>query len=256
MKYTDAHCHLHLPALAPQLAQTLKEHPNSCLAAAAAEESDWSLLVAWKGVDSKHRAICLGLHPCQADLADLPSCLRRLKNRLERGEANAVGEIGLDRALKCDLAKQKWLLHEQLELARECRLPVVLHVVRSHGAMLDTLARYDGVRGVIHGFCGHPQVLQRYLKLGMNISLNCSQLLLSAGSESEEKWREIVKVLPLPRMMLESDCCLDKNGHPRALVDTDKAAWLIAEYKGCSTGEVCNAVAKNVVSFYGLEDNS
>ena len=252
MIYADSHSHLHLPALATLFSQVCQRHPNSYFAAAAAEESDWPLLLAWKQQNPRRRAICLGLHPSQAESQNMLECLERLQCVLEQGGVSAVGEIGLDYALPVNRKQQQELLQNQLRIALEANLPVVLHGVRCHGQMIETLKKCSVERGMVHGFNGHPQVLLGYLKQGMLISLNSSQLLSSREHGTEGKWREIVQNLPLSRLMLESDCCLDRNGNARTLIDTELVAQRIATYKGCSENEVLECAVNNMLYFYAL----
>lgn len=153
----DAHCHLDDPAL-PENArlQARQAGVDGWLCAGYSPER-WPVQA--EIADAWH---AFGLHPwASGSLESLPGFLR---------DAVAVGEIGLDRA-RAPLAPQLEPFRAQLALARERRLPVILHVVRAHGKALEIL-RADGVgQGMLHGFRGPAEVLPAWLELGFYVSL-------------------------------------------------------------------------------------
>ena len=95
----------------------------------------------------------------------LHDALAALESRLDR--VVAIGEMGLDHGTTRDpvtRAAQRASFRAQLALARERDLPVVLHVVRAHGAALEVL-QSDGVPcrgGLVHGFSGSLEVARGY----------------------------------------------------------------------------------------------
>lgn len=139
--------------------------------------------------------IAQGLHPWWTDQSppDLVRCLESLV-----AEGVAVGECGLDfyRAREeQDRELQRRVLREQLQLARRYRLPVVLHCVRSHQALLDELKQFPELRFMIHGFLGSLQEATNWLKRDAYLSLGPHAL----------SRHDLMKRLPLDRVLIETD---------------------------------------------------
>ena len=89
----------------------------------------------------------------------------------------AIGEIGLDRSRHVppdSFERQESYFRAQLALARDLNLPVVLHVVRAHGAALDIL-RSDGLPracGVMHSYSGSGEMVPAFAALGLMFSFS------------------------------------------------------------------------------------
>lgn len=117
-----------------------------------------------------------GLHPVYldehqpADLIELGDWLTRLAGH---PQLCAVGEIGLDYFLEqLDRQRQQQLFEAQLQLAADFQLPALLHVRRSHAAVIATLKRFKLKRaGIIHAFAGSREEAREYLKLGFKLGL-------------------------------------------------------------------------------------
>lgn len=117
-----------------------------------------------------------GLHPVYlddhqpADLQHLGDWLARLAGH---PQLCAVGEIGLDYFLQhLDRERQQALFEAQLQLAADFQLPALLHVRRSHAAVIATLKRFKLQRGgIIHAFAGSREEAREYLKLGFKLGL-------------------------------------------------------------------------------------
>jgi len=153
----DAHCHLDDPGLPANGREEARRAGVSGWLCAGFSPERWA---AQAGIPDAWHAF--GLHPwAKGSLESLPGLL---------SQAVAVGEIGLDRS-RGRLADQVPVFRAQLALARERGLPVVLHVVRSHGKTLE-IVRADGVPGgMVHGFRGPAEVLDAWLELGFYVSL-------------------------------------------------------------------------------------
>lgn len=105
-----------------------------------------------------------GVHPWDAEREDTATLGQRL------GDAQAVGETGLDFA--CDVAReaQTAALRAQLRLARERGLPVVLHCVRAFEPLMRELAACEPRAVIFHGFIGSPEQARRALTKGYFLS--------------------------------------------------------------------------------------
>ncbi|WP_313950485.1 TatD family hydrolase [Accumulibacter sp.] len=146
-----------------------------------------------------------GIHPLfvrharQADLAALSDWLQRSMAGPDRPVA--VGEIGLDLFVS-DPAfdRQEEFFVEQLKIARETELPVLLHVRRSVDQVLKHLRRIRVKGGIAHAFNGSRQQADEFIKLGFKLGFGGA--MTYAGST---RIRRLAASLPLDSIVLETD---------------------------------------------------
>lgn len=121
---------------------------------------------------------------------------------LAREQPVAVGEIGLDFFIDTlDREHQQTLFEQQLALAKDFDLPVILHVRRSHDAVLSTLRRFRLPRGgICHAFAGSPDQAVHYLKLGFLLGFGGA-----ATFDRASRLRSTFRSLPLESIALETD---------------------------------------------------
>ena len=115
----------------------------------------------------------------------------------------AIGEIGLDYPCQNEVIeeKQKEIFKEQLELAQELNLPIIIHCRRAHNELLKILELYVThytLHGVIHCFSGHWSQAERYLKIGFYLGFN--------GIIYKLNLDKIIEKTPLDRILIETDC--------------------------------------------------
>lgn len=114
----------------------------------------------------------VGIHPEEIDGSLPEDWLQCLRVWLERGDAVAVGEIGLDYHWE-DCApreRQREVFAAQLSLAKELDLPVCVHDRDAHADVLDLLREYRP-QGVLHCFSGSLEMAREILDLGMYIGI-------------------------------------------------------------------------------------
>lgn len=128
----------------------------------------------------------------------------------------AVGEIGLDYYhidIRFDASevkqKQKEIFWRQLELAKNLKLPVIIHCRQAHDDMLSILKKFrnehkdalpkDKPWGVMHCFSGDEELAWQYFSLGFNISFT-GLITFSA------QWDDLIRRLPGDKFMIETDC--------------------------------------------------
>ena len=113
----------------------------------------------------------LGIHP--SDAYDYNEDVRA--EIIEKANSNkkilAIGEIGLDYYWEenPDRETQKRVFREQMELARELKLPVVIHDRDAHKDTLDIMKEYPEVKGIVHCFSGSVEFAKECVKLGYYI---------------------------------------------------------------------------------------
>jgi TatD DNase family protein len=146
-----------------------------------------------------------GLHPVYLDdhrpqhLSELGDWLTRLAGHRQ---LCAVGEIGLDYFIETlDRDRQQALFEAQLQLAVDFNLPALIHVRRSHAAVIATLKRFRLKRaGIIHAFAGSQEEAREYIKLGFKLGLGGAPTWPQA-----QRMHRVLGALPLDSVVLETD---------------------------------------------------
>ena len=149
-------------------------------------------------------AYALGLHPLWIDRAteDHVEVLRdRVSAAMTDPRFVAIGEIGLDFfAEGLDRARQEWFYREQLRIAREFALPVIIHVRRSADVLMKHLRRIEVVGGIAHAFNGSPQQAGQFIDRGFRLGFGGA--MTYAGSL---RIRRLAAELPDEAIVLETD---------------------------------------------------
>jgi len=141
-----------------------------------------------------------GLHPMYIRV-HRPGHLADLRAQIEAERPVAVGEIGLDFFVKdLDPAAQEFFLVEQLKIAREFDLPVLLHCRKSNDELLKHLRRIGVRGGIAHAFNGSPQQADEFIKLGFKLGFGGAFTWPRAN-----KLRRLAVDLPLDAIVLETD---------------------------------------------------
>ncbi|MCM8710717.1 TatD family hydrolase [Clostridium sp. SYSU_GA19001] len=144
----------------------------------------------------------VGIHPEHAeDFND--DVLGKLRLLAKNKKVKAIGEIGLDYYYEENPARdiQKKVFRAQMNLADELKLPVVIHDRDAHEDTLSILKEFPQVNGVIHCFSGSVEFARECLKLGYYIGFTGVVTFKNA-----KKIIEVVKEVPLSRMLVETDC--------------------------------------------------
>jgi TatD DNase family protein len=144
--------------------------------------------------------LAYGCHPWRAagasDAESLAAALEGLAAPV------AIGEIGLDASGRHreQMDTQQDAFLAQLDLARQLDLPVVLHVVRAHGAALACFDRCPAPSGIVHGFSGSTEVAGEWIRRGFLLSFG--HLVCDKRSK---RARIAASQVPLDRLLVESD---------------------------------------------------
>ena len=164
----------------------------------------------------------------------------------------AVGEIGLDyHWMNSTKEKQRELFVAQIELAKAKGLPVIVHDREAHGDTLDIL-KATKPSGVLHCFSGSVEMAREVIKLGMFLGFNGV-----ATFKNARKIPEVIKEIPLDRIVLETDCpYLAPEPHRGKRNDSSFIPFIaqrIGEILGISAQEVLDITNKNARALYNLK---
>lgn len=237
----DTHCH---PYLCTDPDGVLARARDAGVTAFVVPAYDTASAAAVDDLAERHPDVhpAHGLHPWAA--AE-PLDLSALEERLKRPGVVAVGEIGLDAKVEePDLERQTAVLRDQLALARELDLPVILHVRGAFEPMLEILATDGAPRGVVHAFSRGPELARRFTDLGFHLGIGGAVTRPTA-----RRPRRSAVTAPLDRILLETDApSIGLDGvpagesEPRHVVDVCAA---LAELRGMASGELAAGTSTN-----------
>lgn len=192
-----------------------------------------------------------GVHPHEAE-----SCkdgyISVLKKLCAEEKCVAVGEIGLD--YHYDFSPrdiQKTVFEQQLILAKELDLPVIIHDREAHEDTMNLLKKYRP-KGVVHCFSGSAEMAKEVLKLGMYIGLGGAVTFKNA-----RKPREVAEIVPEDRLLIETDCPymtpVPFRGQRCDSSFIPYTADVLAQVRGVTADEILNLTRKNANTLFGLE---
>lgn len=144
----------------------------------------------------------VGIHPEHADIVN-EEIIEELRNLAQSPKVRAIGEIGLDYYYEENPPReiQKVAFKLQMELAKELKLPVVIHDRDAHKDTLDILKEFPEVTGVVHCFSGSVEFAKECLNLGYYIGFTGVITFKNA-----KKIAEVAKEVPMDRILVETDC--------------------------------------------------
>lgn len=192
-----------------------------------------------------------GLHPMYLDVHRREH-LDELRDWIERERPLAVGECGLDFFVEgLDADAQQLYFDAQLQLAREFELPVIVHARRAVDAVIASLRRVGGLRGVVHSFSGSAEQAAQLHRLGF---------LLGIGGpvtfERANRLRGIVAAMPLEQLLLETDSPDQPGSTHRG--ERNEPAYLVevldvvARLRGVEREAISEATARNAERLFKL----
>lgn len=210
--YCDCHGHWTDPRVSEELRQqwmsdSLKNNITLFMEAGVDPEG-WQRQIALQKRFPKNFKNAFGLHPYFVAQNDANTCEEAM-NELAKvlNLAAGLGETGLDfreQYVQNDADDRQIVFFEnQIQLAKAFKKPLVLHVVRAHSEALKVLNIWeaDEVGGMVHAFNSSIEVAEQYLNLNFLISVGGA-----ITYEKNKKLMEAVKVIPLEKLLLESDC--------------------------------------------------
>ncbi|MGN0543277.1 MAG: TatD family hydrolase [Acutalibacteraceae bacterium] len=192
-----------------------------------------------------------GVHPHEAAECK-KGYLPVLKKLCNEEKCVAVGEIGLD--YHYDFSPrdiQLQIFEQQIVLAKELDLPIIVHDREAHEDTLTLLKRYKP-KGVVHCFSGSAEMAAEIVKLGMYIGLGGAVTFKNA-----RKPLEVAAFVPADRLVIETDCPymtpVPFRGQRCDSSFIPYTARVIAGVRGVSEDEILDLTRKNANTLFGLE---
>lgn len=192
----------------------------------------------------------LGIHPLCVDTAQ-DDDLIRLRHAIEAALSDhafvAVGEIGLDGFVPvADPQRHEHFLVEQLRLAREFELPVILHVRRAQDRVLKYLRRIGVAGGIAHAFNGSQQQAEHFIGLGLALGFGGAMTF-----ERALQIRRLAVGIEPQHLVLETDAPDIAPawhwGGRNAPEELPRIAQVLGELRGQSAGQVAEQTGANAL---------
>lgn len=261
----DTHCHLDAVSLAPtslllELEEATKGVAHCVIPAVEVANFDTVRTLA----HALGYSYGLGIHPLVVERTSEDD-LSLLKSMLEKYQYDprlvGIGEIGLDGFYgfgNVISEKQEFFFREQLKIARELDLPVMLHVRRAVDKVLKHLRDIPVRGGIAHAFNGSLQQAHHFIQRGFKLGFGGA-----VTYERARHLRQLVQTLPLDALVLETDApdmpphWLYVTAEQRAagIVPPDnipaelpRIAALIADLRGITPEALAQATTQNAMA--------
>jgi len=252
----DSHAHLEMPEFKKDLEAVIQRAEESgveYIFTVGTEKKDWKKALE---IANSHPSIyaILGVHPHNAKEID-DETYPVLEELCQNEKVKAFGEIGLDffRNLSPrDIQLKRF--REQIGLAKELGLPIVVHDREAHQETMEILKseKAEECGGIIHCFSGNYEMAKVCIEMGFYISIPGSITFKNA-----EGFREVVKKIPLESLLVETDAPFltpepfrGKRNEPSYVRYT---AQKVAEIKNVSLERVAEATTENALRVYKLK---
>ncbi len=252
--WIDTHCHLDAHEFGNEsAAQALqaKAAGVDMIVIPAVETANFPI-VAGLAASVDNACYALGIHPIYVPHAkedDLRVLREQVAAAMSDARFVALGEIGLDFFIPmltepAMREKQIFFFREQLKIAREFSLPVLMHVRRSQDVILKHVRQIPPAGGIAHAFNGSDQQAKTYIDLGFKLGFGGAMTFTRAL-----QIRRLAAELPLESIVLETDAPDISPAwiHPgrNSPDQIPRIGAVLAELRGVSVEEVAQATTTN-----------
>lgn len=260
MRYFDIHSHLNLSALKErqdEIIQILEEREVGTITVGTDYET--SALAVEIAQKSANLFSSIGFHPSDAGKKDFD--LAKFKELVGKEKVVAIGECGLD-YFRIDAndtetkSLQKEIFIQQINLALEKNLPLILHVRPQKGTMdayEDVLSILENLetkpKGDVHFFVGSPDIAKRFLAIGFYLSF-------TGVITFARDYDEVIRLTPIERILTETDAPfvapIPHRGKECEPWMVEEVAKKIAEIKSLDPKSVRQQILGNVKTLFGI----
>lgn len=198
--FIDTHCHLSVKDF-DDIEKVIKEAESADVRRIIISGCDKDSIKEAVEISKKYENVylSLGYHPSEANITNIQDIDELKEIIISNDKVVAIGEIGLDYHWeKENKDKQKQLFKDMLSLAKEVKLPVVIH---SRDAFQDTydILKESNVTGVIHCFSGNIENARKYINLGFYLGIG------GVLTFKNTNLKEVIKNIDLKNIVLETD---------------------------------------------------
>jgi len=196
-----------------------------------------------------HIYATVGVHPHEAKTLTHKG-LETIMQLCTHPKVVALGEIGLDffHNFSPQDVQQHWF-RQQLQLAHEINIPVVIHSRDANDEVFDIIKKSPVRKGVIHSFSGNDELARKYVEMGFHIGISGVVTF-----DKTSTLQNVVADIPLEKILLETDAPYltpvpfrGKRNESQYLIHV---AHTIAKIKGISSETVCCQTNENVKQLF------
>ncbi len=255
MDLIDTHCHLTFKELSGDVAAVIERSRaagvTSWITVGTDPQENQKAVELTEKFENMYAAV--GTHPHEARTVTADT-LKELRAIAQHKKVVAIGETGLDYHYNFSSHdEQKSVFAGQLKIAAEINLPAVIHCREAFDETMEILEQFgDDKKVVFHCFSGSASQAKIILDKGFYISFTGVVTFKNA-----ETIREAARIVPVDRMMVETDCPYmspepmrkQKINEPALMVHTAKR---LAELKGMDFADFAEAVTATSKAFFGL----
>ena len=201
MSWIDSHSHILDEAFddLDEVIERLKKEDIARCMIVCCYGHEYDRAIALSKKDSRFK-VAVGIHPSDVKKLD-EATWNKFIEYAYKDEVCAIGEIGLDYYWdKDNKMEQQAIFIKQIEMAKKLNKPIIVHSREALQDTYDILKKYD-VAGVMHCYSGSKEMALEFLKLGYYISLGGPVTFKNAKEP-----KEVAKVVPLDRLLIETDC--------------------------------------------------
>ena len=248
----DSHAHLDFPQFDDDREAVVERAREAGLAAILNVGADLASSRAAVALAEQYDFIyaAVGVHPHDAKTVT-PAVLDELRVLARHPQVVAIGEIGLD--YYRDLSPrpvQRQVFADQLALATELALPVVIHDREAHDDVLAVLRGWQGT-GVIHSYSAGLERLDEVLGLGFSIGISGPVTFRRA-----HRLRSVAAAVPLERLLVETDCPyltpVPYRGRRNEPAYVQYVAEAVAQARGIAEEALARATTDNARRLFGI----
>lgn len=207
MQLVDTHVHLNFDSFAPDIEEVARNWRSAGvvrLVHSCVEPAEFDSIRALAD-RFPEISFAVGLHPLDVDKWTAESAHQILTLAQSDDRVVAIGEMGLDFFKADNQVLQEEVFYEQISIAHQLNLPVIIHCRDAAARMADLLqvfwAERGPVRGVMHCWSGTPEETQWFLDLGFYISFSGIVTFKSAAQVQAS-----AQIVPDDRILIETDC--------------------------------------------------
>lgn len=250
----DTHCHLDAAEFSAdrhQIAERAFQQGVSMIVIPSVAREHFDGVIALCN-EHQHCAYALGVHPMVVDSASLDD-IETLNTYTTANNPVAIGEIGLDYFVSNpknnpdNIKRQIYFFTEQLKIAKQHDLPVILHVRHAVDDVLKYLRRHSVNGGIAHAFNGSFQQAEQFIALGFKLGFGGAMTYSRAL-----RIRELATKLPFESIVLETDSpdippeWLGASGRNSPL-ELNKIAQVLADLRQVNVSQVLDITSANAL---------
>lgn len=254
MNLFDTHAHMDDKAFAADREELLRALPEQGIALLMNPGCSLASSRAACDLAEKYDYIyaAVGSHPDAADEVNQETLEAYRMLCKQNSKVKAIGEIGLDYHYE-DIPREIQLraFRDQMALARELNLPVIVHEREAHEDGMAVVREFPEVTGVFHCYSGSAEMARQLVKLGWYIGFTGVLTFKNA-----RKALEVAQSIDLSRIVLETDCPYmspepfrGKRNDPGKLY---RMAQVLGQLRGISAEEAAGIALENGKRLYGI----